>query len=226
MKNLSKPVVFLGVSLAIGVIVLILFIFLRSISQGTPNNLGPQSKLTVKDEATGKSITFGADGFVVYEDENGKLYASWDASKIASLFEYIFANSGEEGGIAVYDENGNLIGYLNPDDELISVIEDEISGGNGGDDGDGGITQYFATPTPVTGVTGGTGGTGGSPAGGGGPSWCTYWKLSFCALVKKITPAPTVSSQGVIYAEDCDQWKAQSDKKTVISGSSCYDLEE
>lgn len=205
---------------------LILVIFARSLLQPRPNQLGEKSKVVIKDEQTGRTITFNGDGLVVYEDESGVLYETWEVGKMASFFEYLLS-LGLEEGIPIYDEEGNIIGYVSPDDELIDTIADDIGGG--GDDDEDDISQYFATPTPNpggggSGGSGGGGGSGGSGGGGGGaPSWCSYWKLSFCAAVKKETPTPIPNNQGVIEAQDCEDWSTKTDqKKTVISNEACF----
>jgi hypothetical protein len=138
----------------------------------------------------------------------------------------------------IYGESNNYsIDFAS--DELIETISQGTDGSSGGGGGDGGgedITQYFSTPAPTS-TTGG-GGSGSGSGGGGGnndsdgdgiadddvsPSWCKFWKMSYCAdPVIYATPAPLSSyPPGVIIAEDCDDWNSQSGYKSVISNSSC-----
>jgi len=173
------------------------------------------------DPQTGKKYTFRADGFVTYIDENGNTISEvWEQAKITAFLDYLKVNFvvGGEGGYQI--SIGGASGSSGSGgDELITTA----TGGGGGGSG-GGTGQYFATPTPtpynlpIQGSNPTPGPTLPPPA----PSWCLFWRLSYCAdaPLATVTPSPSYPP-GVIEAANCDEWSQKSQYKTVISQGSC-----
>lgn len=221
MKN-NKKIVFIVVAMIVLALygVVIAASFNNKVSETSNLDRG---EVTVVDPQTGQKITFGKDGLVIITNPDGTTRKEiWDSDKIASFMAYINGVYGEANNYSIVFAS----------DELIESISEGDGGGSGGGGED--ITQYFSTPTPPP---GGGGSGNGSGSGGGNndsdgdgiadddvaPSWCKYWRLSYCAdPITKASPTPSSSyPPGVIIADDCDDWNAQSGDKSVISGSSC-----
>lgn len=216
------------ISLGVGLIVLAIFILgvvlvaPKLVTPSTPKE--EQKQIVIEDSSNGRKITFNRDGYVTYADANGSTSEAWESGKIASLFEYVttFLQNGE-GGYSVYI-NGELVGSLGEDDELVEVIINEVgSGGGGGGSGGGGIGGYFPTPapTPYNLPIQGSNPTPGPTLPPAAPSWCSNWKLSYCAdpLQPNVTPSPT--SQTVALPPDCNEPGNQNTGRTVITNVLC-----
>lgn len=180
------------------------------------------------DPQTGKKYTFRADGFVTYIDENGNTVSEvWEQNKINAFLEYLTQNF-VEGALGGYEItiNGTTGSSGSGGDEIITVA----TGGGGSGGGGGGTSQYFATPTPlptpynlpIQGSNPTPQATLPPPA----PSWCKFWKLSYCAdpLESNATPSPTTASQAI--PPTCTNSGNKTTGRTVITNELCVSEED
>jgi hypothetical protein len=221
---IPKQLSILGI-VAIGLLIFVVGISLISsrLRIATPQESKDATKIEAIDPKTGKKIIFGKDGLVTFVDENGNTVSEiWDAQKIASFWEYVNENfvPGQNGQytVTIGSQTGGVGGG---GDELISVIG---GGGGPGPGGTGGgeVGDLFASPTPVT--TGGTWTplpwpTLPPPA----PSWCKFWRLSYCADLIEFSPAPssTPTSSSVALPPTCTDTGNKNTGKTVITNELC-----
>lgn len=219
-------------------VVLIMTLFAVVLGSGITNMTPPAENtdnkpdvVEVIDSKTGKKYTFYRDGLVIYTDEKGNTVSeAWQAAKMASFLDYIETHFSADGSGIYQVTLGGVTGSVGSGgDELISVATGGESGSGGSGSG-GSITQYFASPTPIPSYVPFVPETP-PPAVPPPviPSWCIHWKLSYCTDLAPDTPTPSPTGSyppGVIEAKDCSEWTFQSLFKTVISNSSCYQLEE
>lgn len=183
----------------------------------------------------GEKITVFRSGRVVRTRADGsQVEEFWSSEKTAAFFDYYWETYGLGGDLENITVGGEGGLEIDPGDELSDIIfaDDEDGegddGGGGGSQGDGGLDDYFPSPSPTN--PGGDytpppgGGEDGDGEGGGSEEpECLFWRLSYCVIFPTPTPAvPTPTPPGVIFYEPtCEDVGNQQTGKTVIGDELC-----
>ncbi len=220
LKKNTRLIILISILMVLSFITVGALVFSNSQNQKINQNL---DKVEITDAKNGTKVTFSKDGYVSFQDKDGKTRSEiWDPAKISSFFDYINKNlkTSQNGYLVSVNVNGQIkTGSLPSSDELIKII---ISGGGGSGSG-GPISQYFnGTPTPNLG--------GSQPPGSqtpppDAPSWCIHWRLSYCAdYLYPPTPSPSPSPVpgSYINPSDCTEWDSNCNKTTPTPNPNPY----
>ncbi len=215
----TSPLLIGGIIIGVIALVVLVTLLARNGMSKRAAPIEPVESITLK--GNGISLQIDGSGNAVWQTSEGTRTELWGRDKTSSLFEYYYANWAQNAEVT----NGSATVNVGNDELGNAVLAEDGVGGGGGGNGGGDVSQYFPTPTPTPAGSGGSGGGSGGGGNGGGPSWCTHWKLSYCAdpptPAPTTTPTPTPGSSATPLPPDCNDPGNQQTGRTVIGNELC-----